>query len=224
MASYNGNDGSNQPNRELFPFEMDGTEQPETPPPTPPTNGQQGNSTGRAVNLSNVQQGNNGGRAMNLSNVQQGNSAVNQNNVVQSRVGDVNVPNAEPNHVNRRLQYQQDFVTDNSRRRGNVPVYNDGGDDDDDDGEDYGAPYVVGRSLSVPFMKTDDLVVGARYSILSLRRVSGQFGQRIRVFTENFVYDLPQRFVEEMQFHNFETTDYTNVYFVYHGRINPRLK
>lgn len=34
------------------------------------------------------------------------------------------------------------------------------------------------------------------------------------------MYDLPERFVEQMKEYNLDTLDYRNIYFIYYGRLN----
>ena len=59
------------------------------------------------------------------------------------------------------------------------------------------------------------------YRILKLKKVRGHNSTlRIRAICPDFMYDLPERFVEQMWEYNLEGLDYRNIYFIYYGRLN----
>lgn len=84
--------------------------------------------------------------------------------------------------------------------------------------EPLAAEYVVGRDVAKPFKKTTSLKVNFKYEILELKRIIAYFGQRIRAVCHDFLYDLPEKYVNEFAWTNFDMVDYTNVYFIYKGR------
>lgn len=56
-------------------------------------------------------------------------------------------------------------------------------------------PYVYGRDVAKPFKKVSDMILNFEYPVIEMKRVQTQFGLRIRIITEDFIYDLPKKYV-----------------------------
>lgn len=76
----------------------------------------------------------------------------------------------------------------------------------------------IGELSFLPFVKTDELSVGRKYKIKRMELVLGQYGQRIRVYTDEFRYELPQRFTSELRDYDLDVVPLDKVYFIYSGR------
>ncbi len=82
-----------------------------------------------------------------------------------------------------------------------------------------GEEEAIGGDVSyLPFKKTDELNIGQNYRIKKLSFIQGRYGPRIRVTTDTFLYDLPERFKETLKNYDLNNINYTNAYFRYEGK------